>query len=264
VSRLFPKVSVIMLTHNNRAFTEACLYGLERFTQYPDWELIIVDNASTDGSVEFLKSYAARQPRVNLILNRENCGFAAGNNLGLNAATGEYLVLLNNDTFPTIGWLRDLIRHLIKDPTIGLIGPVTNNIGNEARIDINYKDMAEMAVAARRYTSAHARQLLSPRVVAFFCAAMPRAVYEKVGPLDETYGLGFFEDDDYCRRIREAGYSVAIADDVFVHHHLSASFQKLGCDQTSELFKRNLAIYEAKWGKWIPHEYRHPVAVGAE
>ncbi len=256
VSGLFPKASVILLTHNNCSFTQACLFGLEKFTQRPNWELIIVDNASTDGSVEYLKSYAARCPHVKLILNKENIGFAAGNNAGLKAATGDYLVLLNNDTFSTVGWLGDLIRHMIKDPTIGLIGPVTNNIGNEARVEINYKDMTEMAVAARRYTSAHARQTIAARVAAFFCVAMPRAVYEQVGPLDESFGLGFFEDDDYCRRVRQAGCRVVIAEDVFIHHHLSASFQQLGQEQKSELFKRNLALYEAKWGKWTPHRYR--------
>jgi len=264
VSGLFPKASVILLTHNNCSFTQACLFGLEKFTQRPNWELIIVDNASSDGSADYLKSYAARHPHAKLVLNKENIGFAAGNNVGLKAATGDYLVLLNNDTFATVGWLGDLIRHMIKDPTIGLIGPVTNNIGNEARVEINYKDMTEMAVAARRYTSAHARETVSARVAAFFCVAMPRAVHEQVGPLDESFGLGFFEDDDYCRRVRQAGYRVVIAEDVFIHHHLSASFQQLGQEQKSELFKRNLALYEAKWGKWTPHRYRASASMVAE
>ena len=113
-----------------------------------------------------------------------------------------------------------------------------------------------MIEQAGRYTRNHAGQVMRLPVVAFFCAAMPRTVYEKVGGLDEAFGTGFFEDDDYCRRVREAGWEVACAEDVFVHHHLSASFDKLKAEQRQALFERNRAIYEAKWGRWTPHRYR--------
>ncbi|MFX7804576.1 glycosyltransferase, partial [Acinetobacter baumannii] len=76
-----------------------------------------------------------------LILNNDNKGFAAANNQGVNIASGKYIVLLNNDTHVTPGWVQTLINHLEFDETIGIIGPVTNNIGNEAKIDINYSDM---------------------------------------------------------------------------------------------------------------------------
>jgi GT2 family glycosyltransferase len=85
---------------------------------------------------------------------------------------------------------------------------------------------------------------------------MPRSTWERVGPLDEAFGIGFFEDDDYCRRVEAAGLRVACADDVFVHHHLSASFDALKAERKRELFERNKAIYEAKWGPWVPHAYR--------
>jgi GT2 family glycosyltransferase len=108
---------------------------------------------------------------------------------------------------------------------------------------------------ARRYTLAHMGELRSMRTLAFFCVMFPRRVYEHVGPLDEDFGLGFFEDDDYCRRIEQAGWRIMCAEDVFVHHHLSASFGKLGKGR-GELLKMNQKIYEAKWGPWTPHKYR--------
>jgi GT2 family glycosyltransferase len=253
---LFPKVSVIVLTYDNLAFTRACLDSLERYTHYPDWELILVDNASRDGSVEFLQDYAARRKRVRLLLNTENRGFAAGNNQGLAAATGEVLILLNNDTYVTPGWMTGLVRHLRRRPELGMVGPVTNNIGNEARIDISYRNMEEMREAAFAYTRAHARELFYNDTVAFFCAAMTRQAYAAVGPLEEAFGQGFFEDDDYCNRLRGKGYKVAIAEDVFVHHHLSASFGQLEEAERRALFERNKVIYEQKWGAWIPHKYR--------
>jgi GT2 family glycosyltransferase len=253
---LFPKVSVVVLTYNNLAFTKACLDSLERHTHYPDWELILVDNASSDGSVEFLQIYSEQHERVRLILNVENLGFAAGNNQGLAAATGEVLILLNNDTYVTPGWITGLVRHLRRQPDLGMVGPVTNNVGNEAKIDISYRDMGEMIEAAFVYTRAHPRELLYNDTIAFFCAAMTRQAYAAVGPLDEAFGQGFFEDDDYCKRIRGKGYKIAIAEDVFVHHHLSASFGQLEDPERRALFKRNKAIYEQKWGTWIPHKYR--------
>ena len=252
----FPKVSVIVLTYNNLRFTKACLKSLEVNTCYPDWELVLVDNASTDGSRDFLAEYALGKPWVKLVQNEDNLGFAAGNNRGLEAATGEYLVVLNNDTYVTRGWLLDLVRHLWKDPRLGLIGAVTNNIGNEAKIDIHYEDMAGMQQAAYAYTKRHAREELDVRVVAFFCTAMPRSLFETVGGLDERFGLGFFEDDDYCQRAAAEGYRIAVAEDVFVHHHLSASFDNIDDGKRQALFDRNKALYEEKWGAWTPHRYR--------
>ena len=205
---------------------------------------------------DFLRQWARGRDNVTLVLNAENLGFAGGNNTGLAAATGDVLVMLNNDTHVTEGWLLSLTRHLRDDSSLGLIGPVTNNIGNEAKVDLDYGDMDEMLEVARSYTSNRFRQLLRVPTVAFFCVAMRREVYEKVGGLDEAFGVGFFEDDDYCRRVHEAGYDIAIAEDVFIHHHLSASFDALGAARKQELIERNKAGYEAKWGEWTPHVYR--------
>jgi O-antigen biosynthesis protein len=251
-----PLASIVVVTYNNLELTRACLASLETLTDYDPFEVIVVDNASSDGSPAFLREWAAQGGRRRLILNDDNKGFAAANNQGLAIAQGEFLVLLNNDTYVTQGWLRGLVRHLRRDPRLGLLGPVTNNIGNEAKIDIAYEDMPAMQVAAAAYTRRHLGELVPMRTVAFFCVAMPRQVYEKIGPLDEAFGRGFFEDDDYCRRVEAAGLLVACADDVFVHHHLSASFNKLRKPERQQLFEQNKALYEAKWGPWTPHAYR--------
>lgn len=255
-----PVVSVVVLAYNNLALTQACLSSIEAHSDYPALEVIVVDNASTDGSPEWLRSWAAEPSaaghRRRLVLNEANLGFAAGNNVGLAAATGEVLVMLNNDTCVTPGWVRTLCAHLRRDPALGLVGPVTNNIGNEARIQIAYRDMDEMVERAGEYTRAHPGQSFRIRTAAFFCVAMRRSTYEQVGGLDEAFGVGFFEDDDYCRRAEAAGLGVACAEDVFVHHYLSASFDAMAAERKRELFERNKAIFEAKWGPWEPHVYR--------
>lgn len=251
-----PKVSIVVVTYNNLDFTRACLESLVAHSQYEHVEIIVVDNASSDGSPAFLSEWVANGKNRKLILNDDNRGFAAANNQGLHMASGEYLVLLNNDTYVTPGWLRTLVRHLQRDRTIGLIGPVTNNIGNEAKIDISYADMEEMLPKAAAYTRRHVGQTYPLRTAAFFCVMMPRTTFSSVGPLDEIFGRGFFEDDDYCRRIEQVGLRIACADDVFIHHHLSASFNKLKQQDRQKLFEDNKKVYEAKWGPWVPHGFR--------
>lgn len=253
----WPTVSVVVLTYNNLNLTQECLASLVRESDYPKLEIIVVDNASTDGSQDWLRTWHAQNPSAKLILNDRNLGFAAGNNVGLAAASGQYLVILNNDTVVTRGWVLTMLRHFQEDPNAGLVGPVTNNIGNEARIETRYgNDLAAMRPQAMRQTLLHMGRHFRIRTAAFFCAMMSRATYEKCGPLSEEYGLGFFEDDDYCRRVEAQGAYSLCAEDVFVHHHLSASFNKLPSREREELFARNKAIYESKWGRWEPHSYR--------
>ncbi len=251
-----PLVSIVVVTYNNLDLTKLCLASIDAETSGVRYEIIIVDNASTDGSPSYLENFSLNRLDVKLILNQDNSGFSKANNQGLAAAQGDYLVVLNNDTVVTRGWASSLIRHCRKDSTIGLIGPVTNNIGNEAKIHIEYESLDDMPSKAREYTLAHLGETFDINTLAFFCVMITRKAYEQVGNLDEAFGLGFFEDDDYCRRIEQAGYRLVCADDVFVHHNLSASFNKLGQERKQELFTRNKAIYEAKWGKWLPHSYR--------
>src|SRR5215208_7816406 len=104
--------------------------------EWPNFEVIVVDNASQDGTPALLAGAEKKYPNLRVIYSDRNTGFAAGNNLGLRDATGDYIALLNNDTVLPRGWLSALIRHLVARPSIGLIGPVSNAVGNEAKIDV--------------------------------------------------------------------------------------------------------------------------------
>lgn len=152
VQRLqFPSISVVVLTYNNWAYTQACLESLFLRTDYPGaLEIVVADNASVTerGTTQ---EWASREPRMKLVLNATNLGFSAGNNTGLVAATGDYLVLLNNDTVVTRGWLLTLLRHFQADAKLGLLGPATNHIGNESKVPVFYETM-EHASGRTRYT----------------------------------------------------------------------------------------------------------------
>ena len=260
VCDVFPKASIIVVTYHNLELNRLCLESIYARTEWPNFEVIVVDNNSTDGTPEYLREAETIFPNLKVILNDKNFGFAAGNNLGLRQATGEYLVLLNNDTVVSRGWLSALIRHLHNDPGIGIIGPVTNMIGNEAKVEVDYTDVEKMPAWAANYVRQHDGEISPIPMLAMFCLAIRKEVFDKVGFLDEQFGLGLFEDDDYTHRVKINGFRVVCAADSFVHHFSQASFKKLiERGEYQELFDENRRRYERKWNiDWVPHQYAPP------
>ncbi len=251
-----PKASIIILTYNNLKYTRMCLESIYEKTSEPSFEVVLVDNASLDGTPQYLQEFASTHENVRLVLNPVNQGFARGNNTGAAEASGEILVFLNNDIVVTRGWLAGLLPYLEEDQ-VGMVGPVTNASGNESRIPVDYEDLADMDAFAERYTQAHQGQVFEIRMLPFQCVAIRRQVYEQVGPLDERFGIGMFEDDDYALRLKQAGYKILCAPDVYVHHWGSASFSRLEFNTYWDLFKGNLKKFEQKWGiRWLPHTPR--------
>jgi GT2 family glycosyltransferase/glycosyltransferase involved in cell wall biosynthesis len=255
VKAAVPRVSIILVTYNNLELTKDCLYSMERFNNYENCEIIVVDNLSTDGTREFLSQYESEHKNFKAILHDSNSGFAAGNNIGIREAAGDIIILLNNDTYVTPNWVQNLIKHFDTDEKIGMVGPRTNNIGNEARLYSEYQSNEEMIEKSYDVYYQNQSKQYEIKVLAFFCVAIKQEVIEKVGLLDEVYGIGMFEDDDYCMNAKEAGYTLICADDVFIHHHLGASFNK-NPEWKEKLFQKNKAIYESRWGKWEGHTYR--------
>ena len=256
VTSLYPKASIVVVTYNNLDYNRLCLESIFSKTIYPNFEVIVVDNDSNDGTADFLLEFAQTRPQVKVIANQINRGFAAANNQGLKEANGEYIVFLNNDTVVTRGWLPRLIYHL-RDPEIGMVGPVTNWSGNESRIATSYESLDRLEAFAEDYANQHFGRTFEIKMLALFCVALRRDVFEQVGALDERYGIGMFEDDDYAYRVREKGYKIICAEDVFIHHWGRASFSKLPDDEYRGLFDNNREKFEQKWKtKWEPHQYR--------
>lgn len=257
IKDIHPLVSIIIITFNNLDITKKCINSIIEKTAYPNYEVIIVDNDSKDETPSYLEEIDKQYEQIKIILNGENSGFAGGNNIGIREAQGDYIILLNNDTLVTRGWINGLIKHLDK-PGIGFIGPVTNSAGNESQINVEYSKTQDMDSFAMRYTTDHFNELYYDiRVLAMFCVAIKREVFNEIGFLDENYLVGMFEDDDYSMAIIRQGYKIACAEDVFIHHFGRASFSKIEDKRYKQIFEHNKKYYEEKWNTlWVPHKYR--------
>ncbi|HVR37508.1 MAG TPA: glycosyltransferase family 2 protein [Thermoanaerobaculia bacterium] len=227
--------TVVMVTHNALEYTRACL------TSLGDTDIVVVDNASTDGTLEFL-----RERGVHVIANEHNEGFPAAVNRGVDATHANVIVLLNNDTIVPPGTLTRLVRHALV-PEIGIVVASTNYAGNESRVDIDYSSLDEMLAFAEKLAREHEGDRFDLGSATMYCVALRRDVFDRVGPLDERFTIGTFEDKDYSERIRRAGLRVVCAADAFVHHYGSASFEKIPQREYWELFERNQRLFEEKW-----------------
>jgi GT2 family glycosyltransferase len=243
-----PRVSIIVLTFNALEHTRRCVASLLEHTDARH-DLIFVDNGSTDGTVDWLGELTRSQPRVQVILNDANLGFAAGNNVGLAAARGDFMLLLNSDTVVTPGWLDRLLRPALADPRVGLVGPVTNNItGVQKLAEIGYRTgtLDGLNAFAARHAAEHAGQTAPALWIVGFCLLIRREAVERLGGLDEIYGRGNYEDTDYCLRAFLAGFRAVIAQDCFIHHVGSASFDDAGVDYPRQI-AGNFEIFRRKW-----------------
>ncbi len=249
--------SIVVVTHNGLTFSRLCLETVLAHTEGHDFELIVVDNGSDDGTRAYLSKLAEGDARVRVLINGRNMGFAPACNQGLGLALGEHLVLLNNDTMVAPGWLSGLLPHL-RNPGVGLVGPVTNRIGNEAEVETDYRTWGEFLEFARQRSKEHPGEWLEVRTPAMFCLAMRRQTYQHLGPLDERYEVGLLEDDDYAERAREAGYQQRCIEDTVVHHFGEASFGKLVAGgEYTRILQTNQQRYAEKWGRsWVPYARR--------
>lgn len=240
--RPFAGTSIVIPTYNQRDYLQLCIESIGEYTPEPH-EIIVVDNASQDGTADYLASLGGR---VRYLINAENLGFAGAVNQGLRLARGQTLLFLNNDTLVTRGWLGNLLTCVGSREEIGFAGPVTNYISGDQLLPVSYGSTEEMhAFAAANNRSDPASWLSTARLTGF-CVAMRREVFERLGYMDEGFEVGNCEDDDYGLRVRLLGYETVIAKDTFIHHFGSVSMKALG-SSFDEVYARNLAFYAEKW-----------------
>ena len=239
-----PNASIVIPAWNGWALTKACLDSL-RETLRPQDEIILVDNGSTDAT----GSAAARTPRVRVIANETNRGFAAACNQGAAAAQRDVVVFLNNDTLVAGHWLDELLTPFA-DPAIAATGPRSNFVsGAQLVANPNYvtKPFGSFKQFVRQWQADHRGDLTEVEVLIGFCLAVRRTSFEEIGGFDEGFGIGGFEDDDLCARLRAAGHRIVIAHGSFVHHEGHKTFDEAGFDRLA-IQEENSRRFEAKHG----------------
>jgi GT2 family glycosyltransferase len=261
----YPLVSILIVTYNCREFLRPCLDSIGRNTAYPNYELVVVDNNSSDGSQDIVREYAAGDPRIRLEALAENRGFAGGNNEAARRSAGEYLLLLNPDTIVTFGWLHRLLRLFQDHPDTGIVAPVTNFSGNETKINSGYADLGTMEAFANSIAVREMGNSFEIAVAPLLCGLVPRQLWFALDGLDENFRVGMFEDDDFSLRVRQAGFKVMVAEDCFIHHFGNGSFAKLPSEESRRIFGENRRMFEAKWNQpWVKHRRREHVRSNQE
>lgn len=234
------KAAVIVLSWNGKPYLEDCLAAVLA-QPYPDFEVLLVDNASTDGSADFV---AERFPRVRVIRNHKNLGFAAGMNVGLKAAPGEILVLLNQDTVVREHWLAALVEAMAADPAVGVAGcKILYPDGKTIQHAGAMLDYPLGFAHHYGYGELDQGQYDTLRQVDYVTGAamgIKREVIAQIGYLDEDLSPAYFEDAEFCLRAREAGYKVIYVPQAVLIHHESSSTGKESYDQNRYYHKNRL------------------------
>ncbi|MBN1877628.1 MAG: glycosyltransferase family 2 protein [Anaerolineae bacterium] len=206
-----PVLSIILLSWNTCDLLRDCLRSLTPFP--PEWELMVVDNASSDSSAAVVQN---EFPYARLIINTENLGFARGNNQGIAASTGDYVLLLNSDTLVKPAALVSLVRFMDEHPDAGAVSPRLLRLdgtpqpyafGGDPTPGYLLRRGLTQIVFRRHLHDWGTEQLQAVDWVSGACLLVLRAAIEQIGLLDENMFM-YFEDNDWCLRIRKAGWKV--------------------------------------------------------
>ena len=241
-----PLVSVVMANWNGRSWLSTCLPTLARQT-FRDFEIIVVDNGSNDGSVEWLR---ANWPQVWLIPLRLNLGFAGANNLGIRAARGQYIVTLNNDTLAAPDWLAQMIT-AVSAPDIGMVAAKILVWNNPERLDstgiaVDAAGMAWTRGDGRPANTPFPAEVFGPNAAA---ALYRREMLAQIGLFDEDF-FAYYEDVDLAWRARRAGWRCVYAANAQVRHWHSATGGQ------NKTFKAYLLGRNRVW--WLLKNYPWP------
>ncbi len=252
------RVGIVILTFNRADVVIPCLRSLVQAKTDINFEVFILDNDSKRDEYELIKKefdLLKDKNRLHGVLERSdyNTGFPKGNNIGikyfLNRPDITHLCLLNSDVIVTDYWLDYLVNS-----GFDVVGPVTNACGNEQTIPIpfqlkigenNYDTINQYAKARHDLFAGY---FVKTDFLGFFCFLIRKSSILRVGLLDEQFGRGAFEDDDYCHRLLRKGYEMHILRDVLIYHWGSSSFSQIPLLKLLGHLKRNRRIFERKYG----------------
>ena len=257
-----PRLAIVIVNFNAREHLENCLASLAAAPPLTTHEIVVVDNASTDGSASSVRS---RWPAVTIFEQPENRGFASANNAGIRATAGELVLLLNNDTIVPPGALDRLVARLDANRAVAVAGP--RLVDGDGNPELSFGPMISPAGELRQKTvvALYARDI-GPAVrwvrhatssehevdwVSGACLLVRRSAAEAAGLLDERYFL-YTEDVDFCAAIRAEGHRVLFTPAAEVVHLRGRSRATAPAASAAAYRKSHLAFYEKHHPGWVP------------
>ncbi len=244
-----PFLTIIVLTYNTRDVVVRCLESFYTHALASGWQVIVVDNGSTDDTVGIV---VQQFPNVKIIRSDKNLGFAAGMNLGLKEATGQVIVLMNSDVLASAETLRGAAEALLAQPEVGALSPLLRTPDGKPQAFAFGKDQSPWYLFRRGLKALlglgpmHRWDVERPLEVDWVsgaCMLVRREVVEQVGLLDEQFFL-YFEDNDWCLRMRRAGWRILYDPRFEVVHVGGASLPQR--DQASQIYYQSLIRFTAK------------------
>ncbi|MDF2567250.1 MAG: hypothetical protein K0R90_706 [Oscillospiraceae bacterium] len=238
-----PLVSIVVLAYNNLDYTSQCIESIYRYTSHIDFELITVNNGSTDGTAEYLNSLSHSKK----ISFPKNIGVCKAINHGFRIAEGKYTMNVSNDIVVTKNWLDNLLIAMETDPKIGMIVPICNASCNYQQINPPGKSMEEIQAFAEKYNVSNPNRWEERLKLSTYAGIYRTKIQKALGGFDEDFNPGCYDDDAICFSIRRMGYKVILAKDTFVHHYGACSFNE-EYDKDTTLQVRNKNLFMLKFG----------------
>lgn len=238
-------IDIVIPVHNSLSDLVSCLTSIRQWQETCLGRIIIVDDASDPETRDWILAEASRCSDITVVRQEESGGFTRSVGCGLKASIAPYAVLLNSDTVVTPGWMSNLWRALASDVGHALAGPLSNN-GYFQTIFSDTTIVPKPEIAAARVLSNSHRLRPQIPLLSGFCMMVLRAAYDQVGGLDEDrFPRGYGEVQDLALRLRDAGYSSCLADDVYVHH---SGGQSIGADRKQILIAKGFELNCARFG----------------
>jgi GT2 family glycosyltransferase len=251
-------LDIVIPTYNQTEKTLLCFSSIMEHTK--KYRIIWVDNGSDESHIREISSFLeGNKISHQKILLQENLGFIKATNAGMAVSSGRYLCLLNNDTEVTANWAWKMASPLERNMSLGLIGPVSsadgswqgvNNIGKHLNIVMpsGWDGPPDVYNEILESSPLNGRVEYQKRMIAFFCVMMRRSLVKEIGYLDERFGMGFGDDDDYCKRVLYANFKIAIALDTYIYHAHRTTFKSAYQErQIKAMQDANLEILNLKW-----------------
>jgi GT2 family glycosyltransferase len=255
------EIDILIPAINNSYFTCSLINSIKNHTKIP-FKIIYIDNGSEVS--EFNNVVTSLENIDHLIIrNDKNLGFVKAINQGLKLSQAKYICFQNNDTLVFNNCFERLIFHLNNNQDAGIVSPIASAGGGKQGIEIitsslNYEESEINKIDIYRSSHTEVNDFLYKifkrkaleinRSLAFFSVVMPRKTFEEIGYLDERYGIGLFDDDDYCQRIISKDLKLLLALDVYVWHLASTTFKSMHSNnEFMKMLIDNQKIFQDKW-----------------